>query len=486
MQAEYNKNKVKKLASKFLQLFKLLLIKWQIAASHWWNNEPPSFNVYGGDIHEFYGALPKKSNHAIEKVKDQLGKAFAERKVNHHLMGNQWWSDFVIASSRNDDEGSSNQEKLIAHVDSMSPNLMDYHELHYIYYLALSVGLFNVAYSLRSKSREAAINLLNRKVGPKSRHQRFKIVKAATALLETKNFAGYEKYISSNASLLGNMQNPMIFFYELMTSRVISTKSNEEVALIPKNIEDDYFHMYVNDKTVAVVGPLATSLYDGELIDEHDIVVRCNYKKGGPGVNAKVKGRRCDISYYNVREAQYIYIQEPEIFPECIKWAVCKIEDDKLNLSRLLKDRNVKRENKSMSDNNICVRNLYSMNKLLFNGTLNAIPNAILDLSRFSPRVIRVFHSDLFLSPRYASGYEANYFREWYEEGRFQELFVKRVMKKHDPVTQYWVLNCLWSQGRIIGDKRFNEVMQLGEREYMRQLQIIYGQSGRVLLESHR
>jgi len=50
----------------------------------------------------------------------------------------------------------------------------------------------------------------------------------------------------------------------------------------------------------------------------------------------------------------------------------------------------------------------------------------------------------------------------------------------NDPVTQYSILFNLWKAGRIEGDKGFNEVKELGCKQYMLQLQCIYGDSVRL------
>lgn len=96
----------------------------------------------------------------------------------------------------------------------------------------------------------------------------------------------------------------------------------------------------------------------------------------------------------------------------------------------------------------------------LLSGTLNAIPNAIVDLLRFLPREIKIYSSDLMLTHDYRQGYAQNSSRN-----------ISLGFIIHDPIAQYNILHCLWRHGAITGDARFISIMEMGAEVYIAELQ---------------
>ncbi|HET8701270.1 MAG TPA: hypothetical protein VFL97_06345 [Nitrococcus sp.] len=207
---------------------------------------------------------------------------------------------------------------------------------------------------------------------------------------------------------------------------------------------DERFLQLVQGKSVAVVGPLNNGEGNGAEIDEFDIVVRTNCFTWQNNVQSD-KGSRLDVAYYN-GEAAALLKRTPEDVPEC-RFMVLKAFDEELQK---------RYEN---------LRTLISVD-LFFSGSINAIPNVVYDLIRFSPSRIKVFNADLMLSYKYRKGYvDAINFSIAHSLDEALDSFFA-----HEPAQQFRALHLLWERGLIEGDRVFNSVMALGLTGYLEKL----------------
>ena len=196
-----------------------------------------------------------------------------------------------------------------------------------------------------------------------------------------------------------------------------------------------------------------------------------NYIEERSSTDNNFKGMRCDISYLNFEKANHFIKQRANNLPRDISWIVCKSNKNSKSISSKLK---------FSSSSPTKARSIVNYNQILFNGTLNAIPNILLDLLCFNPASINIFHADLMVTVDRCDGYHSN---TWKKDKDAKKHFLQECARAHDPITQYWILNKLKNNPLIRGDKRFEDVMQLGEQEYMTKLQNIYGNAGRLIFD---
>jgi hypothetical protein len=406
-----------------------------------------------------------------------LHQAFSANDVRSYLLKKEWWADFVFAATNLDDKTEETQDKLIAQINQLPLNTFKHWELLHLSSLALRVGLFMVGYAMRCKAREVAMDYLRREKKP-SRSER---IAAIAALMETGKYEEARNHISSLGNDCIKQKQLLSYLYGLMT-----TESDPELmfnSTLNDSEQDRAFRQFVQGKSIALVGPAKTDQPDAIEIDSYDLVMRCNYKEKGIGVDDTVKGLRCNITGFRTYQVSSLCNQDNIKWDHQIEWVVCHTLAEQVD--KKVNQLSVQDQDQASLTNshNLETRDIKTIQEeirgVLFvnQSWLNAIPNYVLDLLRFSPGVVKVFHTDLMLTKErhfkyYSSDVEANCLPK--------QRDLKEFSAAHDPVTQYWLLHQLWQGDKIKGDSRFNEVMYMGEKEYMRQLQLIYGSAGRL------
>ena len=258
--------------------------------------------------------------------------------------------------------------------------------------------------------------------------------------------------------VLKNIENN--FFKVKLLNEIIY--SDEEIAYNFEKFNKDNFYNYdfaslIFKKNIAIVGPLATRNYDAKLIDSFDTVVRLNHSLNGKGCDPKNKGLKTDITYFNGEQINDFILGDNLILPSYLR-SVC-VKDLK-NIDKILN-----------SNKEINFRKMNMFDDYQFFGTLNLIPKTILDILFYQPKSIYIFHADLNLSISRNKDY-------YPKKLSFSELHLKSNLKSgfliHDPITQYKLLEILFKNNKIKGDKKFTEVMNLGLDSYLEKLSEIF------------
>lgn len=436
-------------------------------------------------IEDYYAALEvvalqMASSDASAKSLGQLHDAFRRYRVRSSRISDEWWIGFVSAACTPDPEGLKLQHQLALEVDSGQFGKLFHWELFHVAGLAVRCGLLVLGFRLRERALSVALSY-----DPSSRKREgWNMVAKLAALLEIQDF---NEFRSQLPALNKSFHEERLRLQHLYGLVCIEDTSNEYKTLAQLPKDNSGFSDDVYGKTVAIVGPAMTDSADGRSIDGHDFVARCKYTEAGIGVDAAVKGLRCDASYLDSDQVTHVCESEQLNWPPEIKWAVCmqlSDENRRNNAVRLatrlnVEDRNGIAQAQSPGVRSLRIRALTTINSALFSGELNAIPNVILDIMRFEPARIKVFHTDLMLTVSRTRGY---YPDEWDLNAaeKIKTSTLRGAARAFDFVTQYRLLHRLWKQSLICGDGRFDEVMTLGEGEYIRRMQEIYGNSGRI------
>tara|TARA_B100000787_G_scaffold168545_1_gene157506 strand:+ start:958 stop:2325 length:1368 start_codon:yes stop_codon:yes gene_type:complete len=392
-------------------------------------------------------------NNSNGNINRYLQKAFNKHMVRSNLIDNNWWSDFILLI--NLPEGLEFQkvnQSLIDKIEYSNFNSLEYYEILDIYALCLRLSLFELGYHLRKKSIRVALEYCP----SLKKNESWKLKAKLSALLEIGNFSEFdqlfplykvkknqEKYfLAYLRELLGDIKNP------LATSLTHNIDSEQ----------DQKFRKFVENKKIVIVGPAPVNTKDGNEIDKADIVLRTNYKMG----DSVIKGSKCDINYFNLETSQHINTNGCLDWPPDIKWIVGKAWNYiEIIIKRLSAD--------GINIEHINERILKRVDLALFNGSLSLVQNIIVDLSRYNPKEIFLYHFDVMLSKERISGY-------YTDVNNNKELHLKMIkcFPGHDPVTQFLILKSFWKLGFIRGDYRFEEVMKMEAEDYMKNMQKNY------------
>ena len=382
-----------------------------------------------------------------------LHKAFKKHLVRSNLIDDGWWSDLILLTSLpNNSEFKELNQSLINRIEVSNFNSLEYFEILDIYALCPRLSLFELGYHVRKKSLKIALSY-----SPFSRNNTsWKLKAKLSALIETGNFSEFDKLFPLFKTKKNQEKNILNFL------RVIfeSSKNSMGIKMFNKidTKQDKNFRKFVENKKIVIVGPAPVENQDGYKIDKADIVLRTNYKMGDP----TIKGSKCDINYFNLETAQHINNKGCSEWPLSTSWIVGKAWSYmEIILRRLSSD--------GIDVENLNVRTLKRLDFALFNGSLSLIQNIILDLSRYNPKEIFLYHFDVMLSKERIAGYYTDVNND--KELRLKML---KCFPGHDPVTQFLILQFFWKLGFIKGDSRFEEVISMDAEDYMKNMQKNY------------
>jgi len=385
---------------------------------------------------------------------DELHKSFRRLQVRSSRLPKNWWESFIGLASTTDAEAGNLPGDMISHTRNLDPEDLTVYEWKALYSLCLRGGLFNIGYIMRDLAKKRALkalepgnkNFTEKKLAIAAAIEDQEFDEARRAISDLRNTGKYDDYCNDAEILLN-----------------IFTGGNLKRVELEDHTDLNYLD-YVSQKIIAIVGPAQTEAMDAKEIDSFDRIVRNNYRESGKGCDSIHKGLRCDITYMNGMQADF-FLKARSEFPRDLSWMVLKSK------------KFIDKFQKVNSITNIRFRYIKNWGRYFFNGSFNMLPNTLFDLIFFHPNRIKVFHMDLMLTVLRFKGYYPS--THEYDENKKKVRFCRSAVS-HDPITQYSALSNLWKAGRIEGDKRFNEVMELGCEEYMRQLQHIYGDSVRL------
>lgn len=385
---------------------------------------------------------------ADSKVLESKALALAFQRLGYGAvpqdLSNLWHDLVSLGASRRQKLDDSHIAHVEALVEKLAPQLLSVLGWLDLYHLSIGLGLYLPASSLRSKALAKALedaeieqSLEQICMGFYAAVEQGHFDKAWQLLELMKELGCAPERHEQAEWLLG----------------VLSRSQNNSSPGFVSSAEpvDLAFGRDIEGKRVALVGPAPSSVTQGTDIDSHDVVVKFSYRGGEKGRDPETQGQRLDVSYYNNTQAKALSESDFDSVLKTLHWGVC-----------------INRKGRShFPDDYPNIRKLTSFQWLLLDTHFNAGPNAVLDLLRFNPSGIRVFNTDLMLSAGRFSGYRL---------AKSKPIdYTRSFIKTHDPVLQYQIMKQLWDNGLISGDARFDDVMSMGVRKYLQQLQNAHG-----------
>jgi hypothetical protein len=358
-------------------------------------------------------------------------------------VSSQWWTAFSDAVAANDGDYADKEARMLELCAALPRGSLHSGDWLELYRICLISGLFVVGINLRQRAEDLALKEASAVGAPKSVVRR-----ALSVMIERGNFDEARRLLQV---LHEKKDAPDLLEHACWLLQLLS--GEKPLAYVPPDrspVETSTLQS-MRGAQIALVGPVPVSSKNGSEIDAFDLVAKFNYRGGVGGLDPETQGRRVDIAYYNLQQAKFIARKsDPSFFSE-------------VSFPVFIKDKGSRLLGRWTASGRV----LLNLQWLLFDSELNAGPNAIFDLLRFSPSSIKVFNTDLMLT--------AGRFKGYSQPGGEEINYSHSFAKTHDPLMQFRWVKLAWSCGLIDGDDRFRDVMKIDEAAYIRLLQDGHG-----------
>jgi len=458
---EFNNKKWKSCHEKFLEVKKQATnIKYPLATIYYIKESEFQLKVKTKNIGEL---LPYEQYKLTAESFIGIDYLLEESSL-HSIENREQWSqlrinflEIIEDIKRNMTENirSIKDKEFLEKIENLSISFNELLEAEFLpyqsWFLFSHLFIFARLYKKYQLARSKALkSVLNREV-VSNREARYKI----NAMAEINDIEGYntfrEKlpkedtlYIKENLQFLGaselyfNRHDSSIALYEQIYSK-----------------EEKAFAKYIENKTIAIVGPLQSTLDLGEEIDSHDVVLRFNYR----GIDKSLKksnGIKTNLSFYileilikdRINATQIKYMNE-------LDWAIYDTGHNKDSICFTGVTTNLRSRYYDAHD----YANPY------FKGTANGVQRALLDLLRFKIKKIKIYNTNLYLENSYEKNYKS---RGSLGADHFNFIW-------HDPLSNFIFLKRLKEFKIIDTDEVLTKILDLTPDEYIEALEERYG-----------
>ena len=366
---------------------------------------------------------------------DILSDIKKNNTINIRTIGDQVFLNKIVVLSKYFDNNLE-ADKLPYQVWFVFSNLFVFARLYKKYYLTREKAIE----SLLSLTEVTDINLLRYQLNvysEKEKHDNYSLLRER--LLENKS-----EYIKKELQLLGSSE--LYFNQQLSASEFYKPFYSAE---------EKEFAKYIENKTIAIVGPVDSKLKLGSEIDSHDVVIRFNYK----GIDQSI----CEGTGANTNVS--LYISEILIKDRMLREKIFEMN----KLDWLIYDKANKKESVCFVGFIKKMRSVYYSADAFANpyvkGTPSAIQRTLLDLLRFKVGKIKIYNSNLFLNNKYDNNYKSRA-----SLGADHLNFIW-----HDPVSNFIFLKRLKKFDIIDTDEVLSKILEQSADEYIDALEVRYG-----------
>ncbi|QLA18862.1 tetratricopeptide repeat protein [Desulfolutivibrio sulfoxidireducens] len=303
------------------------------------------------------------------------------------------------------------------------------------------------------ESRKKAIKKTHIEANEDSSNETF-IMHATLASIEQSDFLTAKSYLNMLASLecSQKLHDELLSYYNLCSGNIASF---QEYISLTFTFEDIDFYSYIQDKTVAIVGPAPTDSDDGQEIDASDVVLRFNYL-GRKSLPESLKhGNKINISLYSDSILYHTSQHDIELHLNDLDFIIYRTMQYEIPSYFRVKGKRLKQ------------------NRHFFHKAPNAVPAALYEILAYKPARVKVYKSNFFLSRQ---AYDKNYFLldSFSDDIDSRQVFQKLPVSRHDPISQLTFVRNLFQHGLIEVDKDCARVLRLSNEEYMFQMEEIY------------
>jgi len=331
--------------------------------------------------------------------------------------------------------------------NSLEANLLPYQ----VWFLFANLFIFAHLYKKYQWARiNARDSILDVKEIPNNPFARYKI----NALLEANRREEYsllrEKLLQNNSVYIKKYLQ-LLGLSEYYFSSKKATKAFYKEFFTSKEKE---FDDYIENKSIAIVGPVESGLNVGEEIDSYDVVVRFNYD-GVKKFSKETFGEKTDISFYIAEILLKDKLDTKKVsYMNQLDWVIIDTPHSEDDICFLGLDTNIRQRYSAG----------HAFATTMLKGAPSGIQRVIMDLLRFNIGSIKVFNTNLFLENNYAKAYRS---RGKLGADHFNFFW-------HDPLSNFTFLKRLKEYNIIDTDEVLSEILKMNENEYIEQLEIRY------------
>ena len=401
-------------------------------------------------------------HHKLHLNQRKASQCLAKLEWESHKHGsNGEWSKFIVDHLSLVETGKISQHQatneILSKAKRQEPTDYNYQFWLEIKRLLFLVGFIRAGGKLRDHALDSLLSSAvrdDKSVNPAS------VFQTAIEISDFKTAANFEQSArlrmeKSRASLL----QP--------TLQALSSKGrnlNQRIEVSEDVQELCSFAEYIRDKSIAIVGPSVTDTDLSEEIDSYDIVIRTNFT--GEGSLPPGAGKKISASYY--AKISRLMETDPSL--------IASLELVLLNYQTTKGEKIDSKKIKELGLNTDSIALLLPTSGIFFASVPNAIPHLVHDAILAEPRVIKLFKTNLFINPKYPSGYPNNKIASAVTNKELRPRLFKqyRGFAYHDPLAQLRFLRQTWKAGLIAGDHEFCQVMNLSDEQYLKHLESVY------------
>ncbi len=426
----------------FYRKYKLLVYKYVISSTKYLKYHPKFTKISHRSDHylsvlykDIYGQDTYSKKHV-----NCIHRMFKITKVNSRLISDDWWLDVLLLVKSDAGNGKFDEdlERIVSNIPEHDFKKMTVYECLEIHSFFLLLSFFDIAYEIRELAKKRAyFDVIG---SNKFDYNSYKL--AISAAIEDGDFD-----LVNNLASKTDKSTPL---YKC-ASRILSLFHYKD------NNTSDHVFQYDNyepeklifGKDVAVVGPLVVNRSTLDEIKSFEVLVGFNIKSN---IKEKINEYKdYEVSYYNKLQSGYIINNKNIEIPSNIKLAIFK---------------NIKPIGNIFSKDSSRV---LKQVEVLFNGSLTAVPNAIIDLLSLKPRRIKLYGMDLALSQ--TAGKSENSYKSSYRTKEIDYKHMILAATGHDFLTSYNLVRNIWKNNLVEVDNRMKYVLELGSKQYMHELQ---------------
>lgn len=224
-------------------------------------------------------------------------------------------------------------------------------------------------------------------------------------------------------------------------------------AMTIKNDNELSFKNYIENKSIAIVGPIDTGLLNGDEIDSYDVVIRFNYTQDTV-LDDKAFGSRTNITYYTNPAYRKLVRNENQLSK--LDWVIPQ------SLSKL-----------NNIFNSCSYRPQYrSSNSIFLKSYGNAFQRLLLDILRFKVKNVKLFNMNFWLTP-----HEKNY-------RAARSSFDSHTVIHHDLLSNHNFIKVLYGKGIIQVDSVIKDIITMGDDRYIDELSKRYSNKSHSIEKS--
>lgn len=334
-------------------------------------------------------------------------------------------------------------QNLMTKINLLQPALLTTIIWNNLCYISIINGLFKIGWLFRKKAIDSAyLYASNTKANLNNLLDGFK------AAMDQADYDEASDLITKISARSKNKydNDKLRIFYFLLTGELDCAHS---IALKYYQGIDHKYAAYLEDKTVAIVGPAPTNEDVAEEIDSFDVVIRVSFIKGNIP-DPKQFGSKTHVSQYGTGFSKLLNQGSDNGFLNDLDFVSFKSLEYNFQKELINSNRG---------------RLLISPNNYLYYGNANEIQLILYDLIHFNPSSIKVFKTNLYLSPKpYYKGYNSI-------ENK-KQLWLG--FAHHNAITQLNFTRNLWKANLVEVDESLKSVLRLTEYEYISSLEQIY------------